>query len=327
VKRAATSIVISTRNRSELLKGALDALLCQSADEYEVLVVDNDSSDATRAVVGAFAARSDGRIKYLHEPRPGVSHGRNRGIAASTASYVAFTDDDVRVAPDWLEAGLRTLRDAPRLAYAGGRVLPLWPRERPAWLTPEHWPPLAAVDYGDTPFVVPSDRAVCLITANLLVRREALNQVGWFDPSFQRCQDHELMLRLWRAGLAGAYNPAMLAATVILPERLDRSYHRRWHATQGNFLARMPLRERVEGLTCTIESSSEARSLLGAPLFEYRALLQHAGAWAASMTCGRLDRAFVHELRARYSLAFLWASVTLWAQRLLSQRERQRQLS
>jgi len=120
------------------------------------------------------------------------------------------------------------------------------------------------------------------------------------------------MLRLWREGLPGAYSPAMIVETLVPPERMERSYHRRWHATNGHFVARMPFRERMVGRTCTVERSAEGRSFLGAPLFEYRALLQHAGAWAGSLARGRQEHAFVHELRARYSFAFLRASVAQW---------------
>src|SRR5262245_57529403 len=227
----AVSVVISTRNRSALLPEALDAALRQTFDDYEVIVVDNHSTDSTPAVARAYADHSRGKLRYLREEREGVSHGRNCGIAASTGQFIAFTDDDVRVAPQWLSVGMQMLQEDRALAYVGGPVLPIWPVEPPEWLTREHWSPLAAVEYGPRRFIVPTDRAVCLITANLLIRRNALNAVGWFAPDFPRCQDHELMLRLWKARFVGAYHPGMVTYTTVLPARLERGYHRRWHAT------------------------------------------------------------------------------------------------
>ena len=93
------SVVICTYNRADLLPAAIDDVLAQDHPEtppFELLVVDNHSSDATLAVVEAAAAR-DARVRYLFEPRQGLSHARNAAIAAARAAVIAFTDDDVRV--------------------------------------------------------------------------------------------------------------------------------------------------------------------------------------------------------------------------------------
>lgn len=306
------SVVISTRNRSRTLAGALDALLEQSFSSYEVIVVDNNSSDDTREVVTRYVREASGRVRYVVETREGVSHGRNRGIASSTGTMIAFTDDDVRVDRHWLATGVQMLEEHTAYSYVGGPVLPIWTHPPPGWLTREHWSPLAAVEYGPEAFDVPRDRAVCLITANLLIRREVLDAVGWFNPVFRRCQDRELMLRLWRAGFAGAYHPNMTARTVVPFERLQRAYHRRWYATHGYFLAQMPLREQLAENGVVIQESTRGRFFFGAPLFEYRALLTHLGGWAGSLVCGRHEEAFAHELRIRYSAAFLQASIAQW---------------
>lgn len=98
------SIVISTYNRCGLLEGALGALLSQTPADaaYEILVVDNNSTDQTRSVVQGLAMQNQEKLKYLFEPKQGLSYGRNAGIAAAKAPIIAFTDDDVRVAADWV---------------------------------------------------------------------------------------------------------------------------------------------------------------------------------------------------------------------------------
>ena len=97
------SVVLSTYNRAERLQPALDALLAQMGSvDYEILLVDNNSTDATASVVRAVAEQAHGRIRYVFEERQGLSHARNRGIRLARAPIIAFSDDDVRVAPDWV---------------------------------------------------------------------------------------------------------------------------------------------------------------------------------------------------------------------------------
>ncbi len=307
----AVSVVLSTRNRCGVLGDALEALLDQEAGglPYEILVVDNNSSDGTAALIRAFERRSGGVLRYVHEPREGVSNGRNAGIAASRGAIIAFTDDDVRASRGWLAAGVRRLMEHPDIHYVGGPVLPRWTAAPPRWLTRAHWSPLAAVDYGTVAFRVPEAGAVCLVTANLFVRRESLDRVGWFHPAFRRCQDHELMLRLWAGGLAGLYAPDVVTSTLVLPERLTRRYHRRWHQRHGHFLALMPLRARQAADGLVVEDAAKTRLFLGAPLFEYRALLEAAVSYCRALAKERADCVLAHEFRIRYSLSFIATAI------------------
>src|SRR3954466_14429632 len=96
------SIVLCTYNRAALLERALIALRDSSgAPRAELIVVDNNSSDATPGVVGSFAA---GPLagRYAGEPRQGLSYARNTGILRASAPLLAFTDDDVEAGPDWI---------------------------------------------------------------------------------------------------------------------------------------------------------------------------------------------------------------------------------
>jgi len=98
------SVVISTYNRCARLRHALESLLSQESDgvAWEAVVVDNNSTDDTRGVVESFGDRFGGRLRYVFEPRQGLSFGRNAGIGRAVAPLVAFTDDDVQPAADWL---------------------------------------------------------------------------------------------------------------------------------------------------------------------------------------------------------------------------------
>ena len=98
------SVVVPTLNRADSLRSAIESLLSQDTSlPYEIIVVDNDSSDRTRDVVESFMKKAHGRLRYVFEGVPGLSVARNAGIAAANGEVVAFIDDDAMASPDWLE--------------------------------------------------------------------------------------------------------------------------------------------------------------------------------------------------------------------------------
>ena len=200
------SIILPTYNRATSLKRAIGALLRQTApaDSYEIVVVDNNSSDGTRDAVSGF---EDARVRLVPEPRQGLSFARNAGLDAALAPVVAFTDDDVEAAPDWVATIVSLLERHPDADGVGGRVLPAWEGGRPRWLTREHWAPLALQDHGDMRRTFDRDTPIGLIGANVAFRREVFERVGRFSADVQRVkdgigstEDHELLARLYAAG-------------------------------------------------------------------------------------------------------------------------------
>src|SRR6201988_2356961 len=153
------SIAVTTHNRADVLAGAIESLVSQDLDpaRYEIVVVDNNSSDHTRSVVESFA-RNHPNVKYVFEPRQGIVFGRNTGIRTSLGPIIAFTDDDVRVSGNWAAIILEVMAAHPEVACVGGKVLPNLQGSWPAWLTPEHWAPLALLDYGEASFYVTAER-------------------------------------------------------------------------------------------------------------------------------------------------------------------------
>src|SRR5437763_1393657 len=136
------SVVVPTFNRAARLATLLHDLCDQRAADlaYEVLVVDNASTDNTALTVHDCAAR-DPRVHYVLERSPGASCARNAGIALATAPILAFIDDDVRPRADWVASVYRAFAEEPALDCLGGRVEPHWPVDPPAWLTSAHWGP------------------------------------------------------------------------------------------------------------------------------------------------------------------------------------------
>jgi glycosyltransferase involved in cell wall biosynthesis len=248
----AVSVIICTHDRAPLLDAALEALCNQALDspEYEVIAVDNASTDDTAACLGRWAARWPVRVRLTREDRLGLSFARNAGVTLAEAPIVAFTDDDVRVAGNWIKTIAEQLAAHPEAGWMGGRVLPKWAAPPPRRVTNDRWAPMGLQDHGDRPFPVGAGRPLCLIGANLAVRTPLLRQVGGFDPFLQRVgdgigstEDHELQEQLWRRGLVGRYEPALVVHAIVDRDRLTARYHRRWHRGHGRFVARMQLPE------------------------------------------------------------------------------------
>jgi GT2 family glycosyltransferase len=308
------TIVISTYNRCGQLRDTLESLVVQQTDgvTWEAIVVDNNSTDDTPGVVESFIDRKCARISYVFEPRQGLSYGRNAGINRAAAPIIAFTDDDVRPAADWVSRIKRCFDEHPEADFIGGKVLPQWPSSPPAWLTPDHWSPLALVDYGHDAFVVNPARPYCLVGANVAFRRTVFERVGLFAPSLQRvmngigsAEDYDLQMRVWRAGGQGLYAPDLVVTTDVPPERTTKAYHRRWYAGHGRFSALMRLKECMSPEGTLVPERTQASRLFGVPSFVYVELFNSVGRWVNAALQRDESSAFYHENRARHCLHYI----------------------
>ena len=295
------SVVICTYNRPELLRLALTTLLRQSPANltYEVVVIDNNSTPDTRAVVDELA-QTDSRIRYVRETRQGNAYARNTGVAESRAPIVAFLDDDVTVRDNWIDLIQRTF-EATNAGFIGGKVLPRWEEPPPSWLDMANWAPIAALDYGDSPFLITDENALCLLTANIAFKKEVFAKHGEFSAAVQRAgdsigslEDHEFLTRLLRAGVTGLYVPEMIVDAYVGSDRMTKDYHRRWHTGHGHFYAVMN----------DPEWERSSYRLLGVPGHLYRETAKHAFVWFSRVIAGKNDAAFVNECRLRFFRGF-----------------------
>ncbi|MGE5814184.1 MAG: glycosyltransferase, partial [Acidobacteriota bacterium] len=241
------TILICTRNRDRLLGETLDSIaqaLVPPLWKCEVLVVDNGSTDNTRAVVSKRVPDYPLSLRYLYEPTPGKSTALNSGIAATNSTVLACADDDVRVVTDWLKAGCEPLLDSSaQIAYTGGPVRPIWERPCPDWFPREPsdlWGTIAILDYGKRPFVFEEQRKVPL-GANIAFRRDMIERLGGFIPALGRSTTRtllgqelpELLRRAAAAGIRGLYVPEMEVFHHIPAARLTAAYYRRWWFGKG----------------------------------------------------------------------------------------------
>ncbi|HWP35349.1 MAG TPA: glycosyltransferase, partial [Thermodesulfobacteriota bacterium] len=304
------SVVICTRDRAALLAETLASLraLADPGVPYEVVVVDNGSTDGTRAVVEAHAAASRVPVRYVYEPRGGLSAARNAGVAAARGEAIAFTDDDVVVDPGWLAAFARALATHP-VDFLGGRVVPRWGAPRPPWLPAgrtrgEIWGALALLDYGDRerPLAKP-------LGANMAFRAAALRAAGGFredlgrDAASLKGQEvPELLQRLAAAGGRGGwYVPDAVVHHWVPAERLTKRYFRRWFYWKG--VSRALVRDRVfvDGVWLP---AAQVRRLAGLPRGLYKDALRAAGRLLVRAAAGDRAGAFEAETRLWYAAGY-----------------------
>jgi glycosyltransferase involved in cell wall biosynthesis len=224
------SISIATYNRAAevektlLTLSRLDPTGCP---EYEVLVVDNNSTDATPAVVERMASLFGGRLRYVREQRQGLSHARNRAIDEARYEVVAYLDDDVDVDPRWLWhlCDAYTGGDA---AGVGGRAYLVFPSPRPAWLGEPIEGLLTKVELG--PHRRPAGVHE-LYGVNLSFRKDWLRRVGGFRTDVGRVgtklacgEDDDMIARVIALGGTVLYEPEAVVGHRVPPARMRRKW-------------------------------------------------------------------------------------------------------
>ena len=298
------SVIVATYNRCNVLRGVLQSLMNQESAgvKYEVIVVDNNSSDDTRKIVEEFSKSFPcANLVYCVEPKQGVSYARNKGIVTARAPILAFTDDDIKPASNWVASVHEGFNRAPKVDCIGGKVLPDPETIFPDWLTRDYWSPLALLDLGDDSIALDPQNGPGLVGANIAVRASVFEKVGLFAPQFQRVkdgigslEDHEFQLRLSSSQRSLMYLPEIVVYAHVLDERFSKSYHRRWHYGHGHFYAVLH-----DG---RFESSKF--KLFDVPAHVYRRMSSHAASWLRYALMKNTDLGFQHELELRFFWGF-----------------------
>jgi GT2 family glycosyltransferase len=318
VDRVDATILIATYNRAALLDDTLGSIAQMRVSpglRWEAIVIDNNSTDGTRAVVDGHIAGFPAPLRYLFEQQQGRSSALNAGIAKARGGVIVFTDDDVRVVDGWLDAAAAPLMGSdPKLAYSGGPVRPIWGASPPAWLDLERgdlWGTIAIQNHGSDAFLYEERRKVPL-GANMAVRREVFERVGGFQPDLGRADGRlvlgqevpELLVRVRSAGLRGIYVPEMQVHHHIPAARLTPKYFRRWWFGKGVSRAAM---ERLQPLTDLGVDLRATPHFLGLPRFMYGSVLRDTAAMVRERVLGRRQASFRHQMMAVYFAGYFWA--------------------
>jgi len=228
------SAIICTHNREQYLGAAIDSLLAQTLDCYEIIVVDNASTDATAAIAQSrvdSAANNDAantKVRYIYEPTLGLSVARNRGAKEAQGEILAYLDDDAEASAGWLAELLAVFEANENIAIAGGKVTLIWPpnAQPPRWLSDDLSSGLGAYDLGDELIYI-QQPSLTPRGLNYAVRKSFLQTVGGFDTHLGRVgknllsnEEQQLTRLALERNQQVAYVPSALAAHNVAPARM-----------------------------------------------------------------------------------------------------------
>jgi glycosyltransferase involved in cell wall biosynthesis len=293
-KKPTISVILCTYNRKAMLARALESILTQnfSPERFEILVIDNNSTDETPEVVRHVAETSKPVVRYLFEGRQGKSYALNRGIQEARGPVLAFADDDERVAFDWLERIDQHFAHSDRPDLVGGQVIPEWTGKWPDWFHPKHRSVISAYSPSPERVFIDMNWPSLPSGGNLAARAEVFHRYGRFredlsNGSLHRSEDTELIRRVLRGGGRVLYAPDVVVYHHVSPERLTRRYVRRWWMTEGRAYSRMQLGEEI-GVS----------KILGVPRWMYRQALEDIGRMVGRFIINpRCHEVFYHETR------------------------------
>ncbi len=253
------SVVVCTHNRARLLGQALESLATQtlSPESYEIVVVNNRSTDDTPAVV----ERAQGRwnaitIRLIDEPMLGLGYARNRGWACARGRYVGFIDDDAKADPRWLERALALFENDNAPVAVGGKILPYYPTPKPPWYKDEY----EVRSWGSVQRLLTPGEAFS--GCNMLFQKVVLQELGGFDvrvgmrgEQISMGEETVLFQKLWAVLGDHArvlYSPELGVYHAVGKRRMTASYHlSRWFVA-GQVAGRLEepasLRERLSRL-------------------------------------------------------------------------------
>jgi glycosyltransferase involved in cell wall biosynthesis len=229
-----TSVCICTINRVDDLYQSIQSVINQTVpnDQYEIIVVDNGSSDGTSHMIHENFGKIS-NLRYIYEPRPGLSQARNTGCSVAQGEYILFLDDDAIASSDWIESILNVYQDYPDAWLVGGKVELLMEGRPSDWLHPDLLGFLGKLDLGCVvkPIVLPDH----LYGLNFSLKADAIKEVGNFSTRLGRGpsnllsgEEVDVMKRVLQKGGVCYYSPQAIVKHIVHKERLEKSffYHR-----------------------------------------------------------------------------------------------------
>ncbi len=225
------SVAICAHNAAGFLTDVINSVMTQSlpTEQYEVLLIDNNSTDGTREITQQLCQTHGRRLRVFTESRQGLSHARNRALAEASAPLVAFIDVDSVAHRGWLKSILATFDEHPRAGVVGGRIDVQWDAPRPPW-----WDDRLDEAMGR---FCPGERHTILkypqysYGGNFAVRMDAIEQVGVFVTNLGRRgrellagEEGELCLRMEKSEWEIHYIPQAVVHHRATANRLTRRF-------------------------------------------------------------------------------------------------------
>ncbi|MCX6257337.1 MAG: glycosyltransferase [Bacteroidia bacterium] len=244
------SVIICTYNRAIFLPDALESIASQDIEQsqFELILIDNNSTDNTREVCQVFETNHPGLIfKYFKETKQGLSFARNRGIAESKGDLIAFIDDDAVAETSYVRNIIKAFALHPECDAVGGKVLPVYPgNAEPPWMSKYIEGVVSKVDYGNE--ASEFFRKKYPVGCNMIFRKEIFAELGGFNEDLKfRSDDKFIFLKLREHRKRILYSPDIVVHHVIDASRLTFEFIRKLcHQIGGT--ERIRLKDSIPGL-------------------------------------------------------------------------------
>ncbi|MBU0765560.1 MAG: glycosyltransferase [Bacteroidetes bacterium] len=282
------SVVICSYNREKFILDALNSLAAQSIDknDFEIVVINNNSTDHTEAICRKFGADHP-YLNYIYdiETVQGLSSARNRGIAVSSGNYIAFIDDDALAERDYAANIISAFEKYPQYDAVGGKVLPIYPNDKePAWMSHHIQGVVSKVDMGDK-FM--EFRKKYPVGCNMAFRKEVFEELGGFNTDLLlRNDDKFIFLKLKRNNKRTLYVPDAVVHHNIDAYRLEHGF--------------------IRNLSKLIGSTEKIRLQTEPRRYMFMKPMEYLFKWGASLVLGILFLLKGQPAKARYIIMIRW---------------------
>jgi glycosyltransferase involved in cell wall biosynthesis len=205
--KPAVSVCICVRNVEKYIGNCIKSILNQNFSNFEIVIIDDSSADRTKEIIEKF---DDKRIKYFRSNKQlGISKSRNLSVKYSKGDYLFFTDGDCIVSKNWIEQGLKFLKD-PNCAGVEGKTYYVSKKYKPTFSDHTY-----GYNRGD------------FMSGNIAYKKSIIEKVGGFDERYSYLEDRDLALRILRTSMI-RYNPDMVVYVqkeIVTPRKLISQSH------------------------------------------------------------------------------------------------------
>lgn len=227
------SIIICSYNRANYIGEALDALYQQSAplDQFEVLVIDNNSSDGTPKVFEQWRlAHPNGHFHYTTETKQGASFARNTGAALAISDWLCFIDDDAVANKDFVEKIIQHIKLYPDRVGFGGRIIPRYVPAEPKWMSYYVSSMVGNFDYAPTACAFENGKYP--LESNMVVNKKTFDLIGGFNTNLPGVvgtlriggEGKDLFYKIMALGNKIYYDPSIIVEHVVEVKKLTKEY-------------------------------------------------------------------------------------------------------
>ena len=227
------SIIICSYNRASYIREALSALYNQTdpLEQFEVFVVDNNSTDETPEVFKAWRAKHpNGQFNYITETSQGASYARNTGAKLAKGEWLCFIDDDAIAFPDFVENIITHTKSHPNVVGFGGKIIPKYIPSEPKWMSYYVSSMVGNFDYAPT--ATPFENGKYPLESNMIVRKDVYDTIGGFNTALPGVvgtlriggEGKELFYKIMSLGHTIYYDPSIIVHHVVEVSKLTPEY-------------------------------------------------------------------------------------------------------